>query len=206
MENQMADYLETEKSSRKKQAELTRNKLLSVSLKLMKEHGFDKVKISDICEEANVSTGAFYHHIKNKAGIVIEGYAQCDQYFAETVYPLLKDRYDVDAILEYVEYQMKYGEDFGVDLCIQMYKAQLTEGTEFFLSQERALPKGLISIVNSLQVKGVIQNQKDAKIIANEILVISRGILYNWCQCNGQYDVKRFAREIISNYLKSYAV
>lgn len=195
-----------EKVSRKRQAELTKSKLLAVSLKLMKEQGFDQVKISDICKEANVSTGAFYHHIKSKAGIVIEGYAQCDKYFSETVFPLLKDRYDVDAILEYVEYQMKYGEDFGVDLCIQIYKAQLTEGTEFFLSQERPLPNGLISIVRNLQAKGVIQNDKDAKIIANEVLVISRGILYNWCQQNGHYDIKKFAREVISNYIKCYTI
>lgn len=197
---------EVKKISRKKQAELTKDKLLSVSFKLIKAQGFYQVKISDICEEANVSTGAFYHHIKSKAGIVIEGYAQCDRYFSETVYPLLKDRCDLDAVLEYVEHQMKYAEDFGVDICIQIYKAQLTEGTEFFLSQERGLTNGLISILKNLQAKKIIQNQKDAETIANEILVISRGVLYNWCQQNGQYNVRKFAREIVSNYIKAYII
>lgn len=203
---QMSFSDKSEKTSRQIQAEQTKSKLIAVSLKLMKEQGFDQVKISDICREANVSTGAFYHHIKNKAGIVIEGYAECDKYFAETVFPLLKDRCDVDAILEYVEYQVKYGEDFGVDLCTQIYKAQLTEGTEFFLSQERALPNGLISIVSNLQEKKIIRSDKEASLIANEILVISRGILYNWCQHNGQYDIKKFARQMVSNYIQCYII
>lgn len=194
------------KTSRQLKAERTKKKLIDVSLKLIREQGFEQVKISDICKEAHVSTGAFYHHIKNKAGIVIEGYAECDRYFADTVYPALKNRCDSDAVLEYIDHQMRYAESFGVDFCIQIYKAQLTEGTEFFLSLERALPAGLVLLTGHLQQQGLLSRCKSNEAIVKELLVLSRGILYNWCQCNGRYDLRSFAREMIGNYLKAYLI
>lgn len=199
--------LETsEKNSRQIQAELTKKRLLTVAMRLMKEKGFDNVKISDICEEANVSTGAFYHHIRNKAGIVIEGYAECDIYFSEIISPSLVGNTSIEVVLKYIDYQMEYAEDFGADLCTQIYKAQITEGTEFFLSLERSLPNGLIELIERLQEHNVIKKDKQASIIANELLVISRGIIYNWCQQHGSYNLRKFAHEIVSNYIQHYLV
>ena len=53
----------TKKTSRQLQAEQTKAHLLEVALRLVREQGFDNVKIGDICKEAGVSTGAFYHHL-----------------------------------------------------------------------------------------------------------------------------------------------
>ena len=195
-----------EKLTRKQQAEQTKQKLLDVSLRLIKEQGYDQVKISDICDEVGVSIGAFYHHLKNKAGIVTEAYTACDHYFEDIVYPKFKDRYDVEAICDYLDYQMQYAIDMGVDITIQMYKAQITEGTEFFLLLSRGLPKGLIQVINQLQEHNVFSNHKTAAEIGNEILVISRGILYNWCQFHGTYDLKQFNRDIVSKYIEHYII
>ena len=45
----------TNKLTRKQQAAHTKEKLLSVALKLIQEKGFDHVKITEICQEAGVS-------------------------------------------------------------------------------------------------------------------------------------------------------
>ncbi|OUN17345.1 hypothetical protein B5G38_02140 [Gemmiger sp. An87] len=148
------------KTSRKQQAEQTKQKLLTVAMELIREQGFDNVKIEDICRAAGVSTGAFYHHLKSKAGIVVESYSQCDAYFNETVYPSLAKDCTENAVLQYIAFQMQYATDFGVDIILQIYKAQLTEGTDFFLSPERGLPLGLTRILAHLQQQGVIRSEK----------------------------------------------
>lgn len=192
------------KLTRKEQAEHTKDKLLEIATKLILKYGYDQVKITDICKEAGVSTGAFYHHFKNKAGIVIELYDQCDKEFETKIYPLFKDRNDIEAVYDYLAYQMKYGIKSGIDLAIQVYRAQLTDGTEFFLSMDRALPKGLICILERLQKENKISSCKSAQEIAKELLIISRGILYNWCQNHGNCDLVKLNREIISNYMNVY--
>ena len=110
----------------------------------------------------------------------------------------------MDAILDYISLQMEYAQKYGVDITTQIYKAQLTEGTEFFLGRDRALPAGLTGILSHLQAQNVIRTEKSADEISNEILVIARGILYNWCQSKGSYDLQLFARTLVENYIKAY--
>ena len=190
--------------TRKEQAEQTKNKLLQIATDLIREKGYDQVKLTDICKEAGVSIGAFYHHFKNKADIVQELYAQCDDVFEKEVYPLFEKRTDIDAVMDYLACQMDYGEAFGIDMVTQVYKAQMTDGTEFFLSMDRGLPKGLVSILMHLQDFNVVKKNTCPEEIAKELLIISRGVLYNWCQCRGNYNLKDMNRKIISNYMKNY--
>lgn len=191
-------------TSRQRQAEETRQKLLKVSLRLIQEKGFDNVKIEDICRQADASVGSFYHHFKNKAGIVVALYSDVDRHFLSEVIPSLREPDSVEAVLEYLDAQILSSLRFGVDTGLQIYKAQLTEGTEFFLSAERTLPSGLTQIIRRLQEIGVLKQEKEASRIASELLVITRGIMYNWCLCRGSYDSRALAREMISNYLKAY--
>jgi AcrR family transcriptional regulator len=46
--------------------ESTRNSILNASVKLFSERGFNAASVDDICAEAGVSKGAFYHHFKSK--------------------------------------------------------------------------------------------------------------------------------------------
>ena len=196
----------TRMTSRQKQAEETREKLLKVALGLIREKGFDHVKIEDICAGANVSVGAFYHHFKNKAGIVVALYDSVDRHFLADVIPALEDRDGIGCILQYVDAQIASSLQFGVDIGIQIYKAQLTEGTEYFISPNRPLPTGLIQLIEHLQSVGVLQDRKRAGLLCSEILVITRGIMYNWCLCRGSYDSRALAREMVGNYLQAYLV
>lgn len=197
---------DTTKLTRKQQAAQTKEKLLNISLQMIRQRGFDQVKITDICTEAGLSVGAFYHHLHNKAGIVVAGYAKCDEYFASTVFPRLKDRRDSEAVLDYLDYQHQYAMGFGVDLCTQIYRAQLTEGTEFFLSDERSLPAGLYALIQTLQEAGVVRREKKAQDIGRELLCISRGIIYYWCQCCGSFELRAYGRQLLSQYWAAYLV
>ena len=47
---------------RKLQGKETERRILNAALDLMRDRGFDKVSIRDICKEAGITTGAFYHH------------------------------------------------------------------------------------------------------------------------------------------------
>lgn len=193
-----------EKTTRKQQADQTKRKLMEVSMRLIKQCGFDAVTINQICGEAGVSTGAFYYHLKSKAGIIIEGYAECDYYFETVVPQKLTGDTPYQQILEYIGYQMDYAEDMGLDLMIQIYRAQITEGNQFFLSEERSLPKGLYQLIAKAQQSGELTDTVPCEQIGRELLIVSRGIIYHWCQSEGSYPLKPFARQIVGNYLLTY--
>ena len=188
-------------TNRKKQALNTKKHILDISIKLMKEYGYDAITIKQICEEAGVSTGAFYHHLKSKEGIIIEGYSECDEYFDEYVINHLESEDIIDKIIEYIGYQTEYAKMLGVHTITQIYKAQLTNGNEFFLSDERGLPKNLLTLIKKAQDDGALRGDYKAKEICDELLLISRGTIYNWSQKNGNYDITEYCKKIISHHL-----
>ena len=47
-------------------SEETRTKIMESAVKLFSTQGFNKASVDDICGEAGISKGAFYHHFKSK--------------------------------------------------------------------------------------------------------------------------------------------
>ena len=188
-------------TNRQKQAKKTKKHILDISWKLFREKGYDSVTIKQICDLADVSTGAFYHHFKNKDGIIIQGYTECDDYFDEYVIHNLQSKNLIGKILEYLEYQMKYAEDLGVDLMTQIYRAQLLDDNDFFLSDERGLPGNLLKLVREAQEQGILRTDYECEEIGHELLLISRGAIFNWCLSNGSFDLSKYCKELISRHL-----
>lgn len=53
----------------KRQPEATRNKLIEATGSLITKRGFNATTVDDICAEAGVTKGSFFHHFKNKDDI-----------------------------------------------------------------------------------------------------------------------------------------
>ncbi len=47
-------------------SEETRAKIMEAAIKLFSTRGYNKASVDDICKEAGISKGAFYHHFKSK--------------------------------------------------------------------------------------------------------------------------------------------
>ena len=55
----------------RKQPEATRRKLVEATLTLMLKRGFNATTVDEICAEAGVTKGAFFHHFKDKEDIAL---------------------------------------------------------------------------------------------------------------------------------------
>jgi AcrR family transcriptional regulator len=52
-------------------SEETRTKIMDSAIKLFSARGFAAASVDDICEEAGISKGAFYHHFESKQALFI---------------------------------------------------------------------------------------------------------------------------------------
>jgi AcrR family transcriptional regulator len=50
-------------------SEETRSRILESAIKLFSNRGYNKASVDDICAEAGISKGAFYHHFKSKQAL-----------------------------------------------------------------------------------------------------------------------------------------
>lgn len=60
-------------------SEETRARIMEAAIKLFSTRGFNEASVDDICEEAGISKGAFYHHFKSKQALflaLLDGWLQ----------------------------------------------------------------------------------------------------------------------------------
>jgi len=60
-------------------SEETRTKIMEAAIKLFSISGYNKASVDDICSEAGISKGAFYHHFKSKQELflaLLDGWLQ----------------------------------------------------------------------------------------------------------------------------------
>jgi AcrR family transcriptional regulator len=59
--------------------EETRARIIEAAIKLFSNHGFNTTSVDDICAEAGISKGAFYHHFESKQSLflaLLDGWLQ----------------------------------------------------------------------------------------------------------------------------------
>ena len=84
-----------------------RTRLLDAALKLIRQRGYDAVAVDDLCREAGVTKGAFFHHFSSKEALAVaatEYWSEVTgQIFANAPYQLLED--PLDRLLTYLDFR-----------------------------------------------------------------------------------------------------
>ena len=72
-------------------SEETRARIMEAAIKLFSIRGYNKASVDDICKEAGISKGAFYHHFKSKQALflaLLDGWLQ----FVDNAIEATKDK------------------------------------------------------------------------------------------------------------------
>ena len=195
--------MESNLTTRQRQALKTKETILKCAMQLVSDVGFDKITINSICKKAGVSIGSFYYHFKSLDFIIIESYKAVDSYFEN----LDKSGYfnidPINRINLIIKEQLKYAVSEGVDIITQFYKSQLTVGTEYFISTDRYLPKLIMNSIIEAQKDELLNTSLSPLEITADVLTISRGIIYDWCLKQGDFNLSKRGCKLVSIYIKS---
>lgn len=180
--------------SRHIQASQTKDRIFTSAIELFNEIGFDKVTIRQICKKAEVAIGTFYLHFTSKHEILYEIYHKADDIFE---YKKISERNDLnpfEKIVELIRIQFSMGSvvNFKSDAVKQLYVYQLESDNKYFLSEDRKFYKELFKIVDAAQANGEMRNDVSCHDICWRILRFSRGIIFDWCIHNCEYDIMTF--------------
>lgn len=172
------------------QAAETRQKIYDTAFRLITEKGFENVTIEEISKESGVAKGLFYHYFKSKEDIVIETYLIIDEKFSQFYNKNSPHCNSIEKILLAANFQALHATDLGIDFVRQIYKSQLDSGTQYFISKERPFYKILMEAIRAAQIDGTIRDDVSPSELTDLILSCSRGMLYDWCLHDGQYELK----------------
>lgn len=176
-------------TNRQKQAIATKLRITQVATELFKLNGFDSVKIQDICQAAEISIGAFYHHFKSKAEIINTAYEQVDILVLDRL-----ETKDLDSNLDKLLFLLGEGavvmEELGWVFVSEIYKNLLSIESKYSTKPDRYIALEVRSIIEDSLKNGELNSSISSFDLTMIIMRISRGTIFDWCLHEGSYDLK----------------
>ena len=180
-------------------SEAKKELILDKSLELFRQYGYEKITITDICNECHMNVGTLYHHFGSKLGILqaISNNMSVVNVFEENDPKLVRE--PCETIMRFLLDYASRWETLGVDLTTQIFqnfqKIYINPVT-YTLKESKSI-NGLSRFIKSSQEVGCFDPSADAVKTANLIMLVGRGVVYDWCMQNGAYDLSEKAAEVM---------
>ncbi len=179
----------------------TKSKIFLAAKTILRKHGYEQLSIKNICEEAGVSNGSFYHHFKTKDDLL--------SYYIEEQPSINPDLLDLPAnaseakntiiyvYLNYVDYCMELGVEF-----MSNYYTPKNQSLNPLIRTERPYP--IVTVQNYLQKcldAGLFSFNHSLEEITTDIRMIVIGNVFEWCLKNGETDFRGNMQRSLEIYL-----
>ncbi|MEW9096506.1 MAG: TetR/AcrR family transcriptional regulator [Clostridiaceae bacterium] len=181
-------------TKRQIQAQNTQDKVYRTAVELIEKKGFENITVDEICKTAGVSVGSFYNCFKSKNDILDEVYRVADDYFLNVVANDLKEGSTHNRIIAFFRYYADYNVNRGLDFIKQLYNVH----NRLFITKGRHMQTVLQSIIEDGQKIGEISTDMTSIEIVDYLFIAVRGVVYDWCLHNGEYDLVEF----VDNYVR----
>ncbi len=179
----------------------TKAKIFRAAKHILQKKGYEQLSIKNICEEAGVSNGSFYHHFKTKDDLL--------SYYIEEQPGINPDLLDMPAtpdearqaiIYVYLNY-VHYCQNLGVEFMANYYTPK-NQSLNPLIWTKRPYP--IVTVSDYLRkaiVAGVVSPAASLEDIATDIRMIVIGNVFEWCLKGGETDFEGNMRRSLEIYL-----
>ena len=195
-----------ELSKQQRKSKETKERIFQAAKRILQKSGYEELSIKNICEEAGVSNGSFYHHFKTKDDLLsyyIEDQPSIDPDRLEL--PKNKEDAKETIIHVYLNY-VKYCKELGVEFMAGYYTPH-NQALNPTIRTERPYPIVTVQhyLERALEANAIQLNLKIEEI-TTDIRMIVIGNVFEWAMRNGDADFVGNMRRSLSHYLDSIFV
>ena len=171
---------------RQAQARQTERNILQAALTLMRERGFDKVSIRDICKQAGITTGAFYHHFPSKESLLNKGFAPLDDYMEAALRGHEADE-PAERLGDILSAYARFMEEEGGELTGRYYVRRITDPTTQSMDSSRYTLRAMVECFRQAQREGILASGRSPEWVADFCYRHFRGVVIDWVLHNYSY-------------------
>ena len=188
-----------------KRTKTTKKKIVSAAWRLFYEQGYEDTTVDDIVEESGTSKGSFYHYFEGKDALLSSLSFLFDEKYEELMPTIDPQLHTVDKLL-YLNREL-FGmieNTVSLELLARLFSTQLiTKGERYLLDHNRVYYKVLRGLISEGQQRGEIRSDLTVNEISKLYALAERGIMYDWCICNGDYSLKAYAERMMPLLLQT---
>ena len=191
---------------KKKNDRNTKGKIVSAAWQLFYMQGYDDTTVDEIVEASGTSRGSFYHYFTSKDDLLTSLSYLFDEKYEELIdtmdpalSPLEKLVYMNQELFMMIENTV------SVSLLSQLFASQLvTKGERHLLEPSRTYYKLLRQITIEGQQQRRFRDELSINDITKAYAVFERGLMYDWCLCNGNYSLCQYSSMMLPPFLKGF--
>ena len=183
----------------------TKQTLIDTTIALIRKYGADSITVRNVCEEAGLSIGTFYHHFQNKDDLLMYFVRETSFDSFELKTPLSDIAGRVfELYMHLIDRYLELGEEFMKSFyttgnkALSAYMGQsdgcFAEGTVMARCERELL---------EAQQQGYLKKEADAHTMSMDICTIVKGCVFEWALDDGQMDIADALHRIISSYLNN---
>ena len=179
----------------------TKAKIFRAAKHILQKHGYEALSIKNICEEAGVSNGSFYHHFKTKDDL-LSYYIEEQPNINPDLLDIPKSADEVKSAIVYVYLNyVHYCQELGVEFMANSYTPK-NQSLNPLIRTERPYP--IVTVHNYLQKcigAGIISPNQDIEDITTDIRMIVIGNVFEWCLKEGNADFEGNMKRSLESYM-----
>lgn len=188
-------------SKQQQKSKETKAKIFQAAKHILQKHGYEALSIKNICEEAGVSNGSFYHHFKTKDDL-LSYYIEEQPNINPDLLDVPKNADEVKSAIVYVYLNyVHYCQELGVEFMANYYTPK-NQSLNPLIRTERPYP--IVTVHNYIQKcidAGIIKPNQNIEDITTDIRMIVIGNVFEWCLKEGNADFEGNMKRSLEAYL-----
>jgi len=181
----------------------TKEKIFQAAKQILQKEGYEALSIKNICLQAQVSNGSFYHHFQSKDDL-LSYYIEEQPKASDNLQLTPKDLAEVKEaiLLVYLNYA-DYCKDLGRDFMSEYYSPK-NQALNPETRSKRAYPIVTVrEFVLNAKEAGFLGLDMDIEDFTTDIRMLIIGNVFEWCLRQGQADLVTNIRRSLGKYLDS---
>lgn len=166
---------------------------------MLSKYDYSSLTVRNICDEAGVSTGTFYHYFDSKDDLwfyYLDG--GLEEYAKEIE---LKYNGDIAAyVLRVYDIYLTYCQEAGIEFLTNYYAASNKQ-----LSREKAgarpVARWLDDGIQKAKKEGRFHCKVSEEDFVHDICIIIKGCIFEWCVNDGHFDLIDCAKNVMQRYM-----
>ena len=188
-------------SKQQKKSKDTKDKIVRATRRILHNQGYEGLSVKNICYEAEVSNGSFFHHFKTKEDLLayyMKEHPGVDPDRLEL--PVNAGEFKIAIIHVYLSYAA-YCKELGIEFISNCYDSK-NHSLNMENGNKSSFPE-ILGFANKCVNEGIVSINESVEDFSKDIRLIVIGNIFEWCITDGKADFEGNLRRIIGKYLDS---
>lgn len=191
-------------AQKQERSQETTSAIMQAAMRLSLTKGIDNVTIRDICAEAGISVGAFYHHFASRQELILRTFETFDQMLSRQMEQRCNRKAPLEALTDVLLLQVRFMAREGSGLVAHYYRALLGSPSPTAVSFDRSYYQAVYRCIQRLNDAGLLRQDCQPRETADLCITFIRGCLIDWCLHEQSYDIVTHVRSILPIFFRSF--